>query len=110
MMSRLEALAEKRQELVRRSGTHRTRLAETAEGLHREIAIAETVVRVVRGVRRYRALFGFVAAALLLFGPSRTRRWLSGAVALAPIAIGAVRLAKGVRQLDGDAPPPGDAP
>lgn len=110
MMSRLEELAEKRQALVRRSDTHRTRLAETVDGLHREIAITETVVRVVRGVRRYRALFGFVAAALLLFGPSRTRRWLSGAVALAPIAIGAVRLARGMRRLQEDAPSPGGTP
>lgn len=111
MTSRLRVLAERRRELVLRSEAHRARLAATIDGLHREIAIAETVVTVARGVRRYRALFGFVAAALLLFGPSRTRRWLSGAVAFAPVAIGAFRLAKGLRTTDADdLPIPGGAP
>ncbi|HEX6850925.1 MAG TPA: hypothetical protein VF139_05920 [Candidatus Polarisedimenticolaceae bacterium] len=96
MRSRIEALAERRLALVRSSDAHRAQLGATVEGLHREIAIAETVVTVVRGVRRYRALFGALAAALLLFGPSKTRRWLAGAAALAPFAIGTYRLAKGV--------------
>lgn len=109
MRSRIQALAERRQALVRRSDAHRARLAATVEGLHREVAIAETVVTVVRGVRRHRALFGAVAAALLLFGPSRTRRWLAGATAFAPFAIGAWRLAKGVAPLHESEPPIGGA-
>jgi uncharacterized protein YigA (DUF484 family) len=109
MRSRIQALAERRQALVRSSAEHRARLAATVDGLHREIAIAETVVTVVRGVRRYRAFFGAVAAALLLFGPSRTRRWLAGAAAIAPFAIGAWRLARGVAPLQESEPPIGGA-
>lgn len=111
MSSRLQVLAERRQELVRRAEAHRAELASGVAGFHREIAIVETVVSVVRGIRRYRTAFGAVAAALVVFGPSRTRRWLSVAVALAPVALGAYRLAKDIPALEpGDPPIPGGAP
>ena len=111
MTSRLRLLAERRGELVRRAEAHRASVAAGVDALHAQIAIAETVVTVVRGVRRYRGVFGAVAAALLLFGPSRTRRWLSGAVAFAPFAIGAYRLARDLRTAGPSEPPvPGGAP
>ena len=110
MSSRLEVLAERRRDLVRRSEAHRAELAATVDGLHAEIAIAESVVSVVRGVRRHRAIFGGAAAAFLVFGPSSTRRWLAGAAAIAPFVIGAYRLAKGLPTKETvDDPPSGGA-
>lgn len=110
MTSRLRVLAERRRELVLRAEAHRASVAAGVDALHAQIAIAETVVTVVRGVRRYRAVFGVVAAALLLFGPSRTRRWVSGALAFAPFAIGAYRLASEMRNAESTEPPiPGGA-
>jgi hypothetical protein len=95
MTSRIEALAERRRSLVRRSAKRRADLAATVDLMRGEIAVAETIVDAVRRIRRYRAVFGIVAASFAIFGPGRTRRFISGALAIAPFAIEAYRFAKG---------------
>jgi hypothetical protein len=89
MRSRRRELADRRLALVRRSGAQRSELAAAVAPFHRPLALADSVVGIVRRVRRYRALFSVAAAVLVAVGPLRAHRWIRGGAAIAPLAIGA---------------------
>lgn len=95
MRSRRRELADQRLALVRRSDAHRMELVAAVAPFHGALALADSVVGIVRRVRRYRALFSVAAAILVAVGPLRARRWIRGGAAIAPLAIGAYSLWKG---------------